>query len=33
MIPYGSGITGAANIAAQLGTSRSKAVWIVASYP
>ncbi|KAK3942748.1 major facilitator superfamily domain-containing protein [Diplogelasinospora grovesii] len=33
MIPYGSGITGAANIADQLGISPSNAVWIVASYP
>lgn len=33
MIPYGCGITGSANMAAQLGVPPDNAVWIVASYP
>jgi hypothetical protein len=33
MIPYGAGITGAANIAEELGVSPENAIWLIAAYP
>ncbi|KAF7556465.1 hypothetical protein G7Z17_g1461 [Cylindrodendrum hubeiense] len=33
MIPYGAGISGATNMAKELGTAPENAVWIVGSYP
>ena len=32
-MPYGAGVTGAANIAQELGVAPRNAVWIVGSYP